>query len=133
MRYFLFFSLLSILTSPSFSQSISRGTPAKGSLQQAAKLPYRGPGYRYFSPLSYYGLRRAYVHDKVKKTVLQAYQQCHVKLPERRFVLMECSKRRGGSMKPHRTHQNGMSVDFMTPLSKQGKAKRWLDHLGVWH
>lgn len=116
-----------------YSQSTSKGSPSKGSLNNAAKLPYRGEAYRYFSPLSYYILRRGFVHHKVRNTILQAYQSCHEAMPERKFRLMECSKRKGGEMKPHRTHQNGMSVDFMTPLKKKGKTFQALDHLGIWH
>ncbi|MEL7530219.1 MAG: penicillin-insensitive murein endopeptidase [Bacteroidota bacterium] len=125
--------LLLFPLSLSQAQSISKGTPGNGSLKNAAKLPYKGIGYRYFSPLSYYVLQRGFVHEKVRKTIQQAYQSCHEAMPERKFRLMECSKRKGGPMKPHRTHQNGMSVDFMTPLQKQGKAFQALDRLGIWH
>lgn len=115
------------------TQSVSKGSPGKGSLQKAAKLPYRGEGYRYFSPLSYYVLQRGFVHNKVQKTIIAAYKDCKAEMPERKFRLMECSKRKGGPMKPHRTHQNGLSVDFMTPLQKKGKAFQALDQLGIWH
>ena len=133
MLRFLLCSLLLFVTQCSYSQSISKGSPGNGSLQNAAKLPYKGPGYRYFSPLSYYVLQRGFVHEKVRKTVQQAYKSCHESMPERKFRLMECSKRKGGPMKPHRTHQNGMSVDFMTPLQKKGKAFQMLDRMGIWH
>ena len=32
------------------------------------------------------------------------------------FVYGETGKKRGGRFKPHKTHQNGLSVDFMTPV-----------------
>ena len=36
-------------------------------------------------------------------------------------------------MFPHKTHQNGLSVDFMTPLVKDGKSYYDLDTLGADH
>ena len=47
-------------------------------------------------------------------------------------VVMECSKRKGGRPFPHRTHQNGTSVDFMTPLKKEGKIITRFDWIGMW-
>ena len=34
---------------------------------------------------------------------------------------METGHKSGGRFLPHRTHRNGMSVDFMTPMLKNGK------------
>ncbi len=42
---------------------------------------------------------------------------------------MECSNEHGGKLFPHRTHQNGLSVDFMMPLTQGGKAYYGLDDL----
>lgn len=34
-------------------------------------------------------------------------------------------------MRPHRTHQNGTSIDFKTPLMKNGKQNRSWDGIGL--
>lgn len=36
--------------------------------------------------------------------------------PQKRFVTGETGHAEGGEFKPHRTHQNGLSVDFMVPV-----------------
>jgi penicillin-insensitive murein endopeptidase len=35
------------------------------------------------------------------------------------FKYAETGRKRGGVFKPHKTHQNGLSVDFMTPVVNQ--------------
>lgn len=46
---------------------------------------------------------------------------------------MECSKENGGPLPPHRTHQNGLSVDFASPLCKFGQPYYTLDTIGAQH
>lgn len=62
-------------------------------------------------------LGRVYAHAPVADTVTAAYQSLVDRFPETDFVLGEVGWRRGGAFKPHRTHQNGLSVDFMVPLT----------------
>jgi len=112
-------------------ESASHGKVQAGSLKNAYKLPYSGNNFKYFSPLSYYVLGRAYVHSKVYKTVLDSYTHCETELPKKFFRVMECSKKHGGKMSPHRTHQNGLSIDFMTPLIKNGKQKKAYNRIGI--
>lgn len=111
-------------------QSIAHGTPQKGSLEQAWRLPRKGKNYTYVSKFSYYLLRNSYTHSKVYKTILETYEKLYELHPERHYVLMECSNQKGGKMRFHRTHQNGMSVDFMSPLLKNGKPK-YYKNLGM--
>jgi len=113
--------------------SRTTGSVGKGKLENAWLVPYFGKNYRYFSPLSYYILNRGYVHDRVHNTLLAAYQACETTCPETRFRLMECANPTGGKMWPHRTHQAGLSADFMVPKLRKGRPLRTLDHLGVWH
>lgn len=113
------------------SQSI--GTVSKGSLKNGVKLPYKGENYKYFSKLSYYMLNRAYVNAKVYNTILETYNTCETTCPKVYFRVMECSHKHGGKVAPHRTHQNGLSVDFMTPLKKGNKQYRLFDKTGIWH
>jgi penicillin-insensitive murein endopeptidase len=114
-------------------KSRTTGTVGKGKLENAWLVPYFGKNYRYFSPLSYYVLNRGYVHHRVHHTILAAYKTCETSCPDTRFRLMECAHPGGGKMWPHRTHQAGLSADFMVPKLRKGRPLRILDHLGVWH
>lgn len=104
-------------------QSIAYGSPKEGSLEQAWRLPRKGINFTYVSRFSYYLFCNSYTHSKVYKTVLDTYDKLYQLHPERRYVLMECSNKKGGKMRFHRTHQNGLSIDFMSPLLKNGKPK----------
>lgn len=46
---------------------------------------------------------------------------------------MECSESDGGKMWPHRTHQNGTSIDFGVPLIKSGKPYHLNHRFGIFH
>lgn len=48
--------------------------------------------------------------------MLDAYKAMEETLPETTFVYGETGWKSGGSFKPHKTHQNGLSVDFMVPV-----------------
>ncbi|MEL6697321.1 MAG: penicillin-insensitive murein endopeptidase [Bacteroidota bacterium] len=128
---FLIFWMIPMLSIAQPSRSF--GSVSNGSLQNGQRLAYKGSNYTYFSRLSYHLLRRAHVHHKVKAIVEEAYAVCEKHSPEYKYRVMECSRKHGGKMWPHRTHQNGLSVDFMTPLRKKQKQYRWLDRLGIWH
>ncbi len=113
--------------------SVSEGKVNNGSLVNGRKFPYNGGNYKYFSPISYTLLNRAWVHAKVLDISLKSYKVCEEKFPERKFLLMECSEKKGGRMRPHRTHQNGTSIDFGTPLLKNGEVYHFHHHFGVFH
>lgn len=112
--------------------SISVGTTGKGQLFHGKCMPFMGKNFRYFSEYSYLQ-GRAFTHHKVKKTVLDAYEKLDKLYPGRKFGLMELSKEKGGKLWPHHTHQNGMSVDLMTPLKKNGSPYYGLDDKGIMH
>ncbi len=113
--------------------SASIGTVSKGSLKNGRRFPYKGENFRYFSPMSFTFFNRAWVHSDVLDITLEAYQECQKTCPDRRFLLMECSRKKGGKMKPHRTHQNGTSIDFGSPLMKNGKPIKRDHKLGIFH
>ncbi|MEZ5059358.1 MAG: penicillin-insensitive murein endopeptidase [Saprospiraceae bacterium] len=100
--------------------SKSNGQVWNGSLENGKRLPFEGENFTTYGFFGYM-LGRTFVHDKVKKTVLDAYKICEETCPEKMFVLGECGWPFGGRFLPHRTHQNGLSVDFMTPLLESGK------------
>jgi penicillin-insensitive murein endopeptidase len=113
--------------------SISQGSVSKGSLENGRRFPYRGSNFKYFSFLSYTFFNRAWVHSKVLDISLEAYEEMEHTYPEKNFLLMECSQEKGGRMWPHRTHQNGTSIDFGVPLVKKGKARHLHNYFGIYH
>ncbi len=101
------------------SQSI--GTPASGSLVNGKRLPTRGENFVCYSYLGTL-LGRNSVNHKVRDTVLDTYAELARRLPDKTFVYGETGWPGGGSFRPHKTHQNGLSVDFMVPVIKDGRS-----------
>jgi len=112
--------------------SKSEVSVSKGELINGKLIPFKGKNFTYFDAQSYLN-GRAFLNDKVLKTLLEAYNSFETLLPNRMFYVMECSNQHGGKMFPHRTHQNGLSVDFMMPLVKENKPFYGLDTLGADH
>ncbi len=113
-------------------ESKAVGKVGDGRLEYGKLMPFAGPNFKYFDTSSYL-MGRAFLHSKVKRAVLEGYKGCEQKLSERHFRLMECAGEHGGNLFPHRTHQTGMSVDFMVPLQKEGKPFTKLDDYGKAH
>ena len=113
-------------------ESISSGTVSNGSLKNGKLIPFEGGNFQYFDTSSYLA-GRAFTSSRVKKTVLNTYQELKTLVPDRQFYIMECSNEHGGKLFPHRTHQNGLSIDFMMPLLKGSNAYYELDILGKDH
>ncbi|MFB6319658.1 hypothetical protein [Saccharicrinis sp. FJH54] len=111
--------------------SQSTGTVSNGRLNNGYKLPYKGDNFRYYSFFDYYILGRCYVHSDIYRITLDSYADLKSFYPDYTFRIMECSGRKGGRSFPHRTHQNGTSIDFMTPLKKDGKTNLFWDHTGM--
>lgn len=59
---------------------------------------------------------RTYVHSDVYEVLLNSYQVLASSIPGKVFVYGETGKKDGGSFEPHKTHRNGLSVDFMVPV-----------------
>ena len=114
-------------------ESKAVGSVRNGTLENSYLLPYSGDNFRYFSWMSYYCMNNGYLHSDVYKTVLQAYATCERTCPDIRFRVMECADKHGGKMLLHRTHQNGMSVDFMVPKKNGNRQSHFFDRLGLWH
>lgn len=113
-------------------QSQSVGSVSDGKLINGYKVQRKGTNFRYFSVIDYYFFGRCYVHSDIFQIVLDSYKELEDQYPGYNFRIMECSKRKGGSAFPHRTHQNGTSIDFMTPLKKGTKEQLWYDKTGIW-
>jgi len=91
------------------------GTAANGRASGAVPLPAQGENYTAYASLGV-TLGRTYVHQRVRDIVVDAYAATYRTLPASRFGYGETGLATGGPFKPHRTHQNGTSVDFMVPV-----------------
>ncbi len=112
--------------------SISSGTVSNGTLKNGRIFPFKGPNFIYFDSTSYLN-KHAFTHEKVHNAVLATYKKFETILPAFEFGLMECSNEHGGKIWPHRTHQNGLSVDFMSPLLKNGVSCNDFNTTGLPH
>lgn len=112
--------------------SVSVGSVSNGSLENGKLVPFSGPNFTYFEEGSYTS-GRAFLNDKVLTVVLNTYEELETGAPDRQFRIMECSNEHGGKLWPHRTHQNGLSVDFMMPLIQDGEPYYDLDDMGRRH
>lgn len=102
--------------------SVCYGTPANGRLEGGVRLPAKGDNFAPYSELGV-GLGRTYVHERVARTVTAAYAALAALRPETVYVYGETGLAQGGRFEPHRTHRNGLSVDFMVPvLDAQGRS-----------
>jgi penicillin-insensitive murein endopeptidase len=107
----------SVLCAPALA-STCFGTTSAGRIEGAVALPLEGANFIAYTEL---GLKmgRTYVHTQVRDVVLDAYAVLVRNTPGVRYVYGETGLRTGGSMPPHRTHENGTSVDFMVPVRGQ--------------
>lgn len=120
MRRTLVASALLCFAGASLAQTPSRclGTTADGKLENGWKLPHAGVNFEAYSTTGWL-LGRTYVHSQVFEVVLAAYARLSREFPDRLYVYGETGKRRGGEFSPHKTHRNGLSVDFMVPLANE--------------
>lgn len=108
------------------------GTEADGTMEHGKLIPFSGSNFRYFDTASY--LRgRAFMSDKMAKTMLASYSELEQTVPGRRFTYMESGLKYGGQIDGHRTHMNGRSIDLMVPLVKDGQPYYGLDTIGGDH
>lgn len=97
------------------AESVCHGTPEKGSLERGWKLPASGINFEPYSGLGP-TLGRTYVHSAVYKTVVGTYAVLAKSRPDTKYMYGETGKEKGGRIRPHKTHENGLSVDFMVPV-----------------
>jgi len=95
--------------------SRSIGSPSNGSLEHGKRLPTSGHNFGCYSRVGTL-LGRNSVHSSVRDAVVDAYAVLEKRAPGWHFTYGETGWPRGGRFRPHRSHQNGLSVDFMMPL-----------------
>lgn len=98
------------------AESICFGTTSKGRLENGVKLPSGGSNFVGYSSVARFA-GRTYVHSKVRDVLLSSYQTLAAEMPDKVYKYAETGFENGGKFKPHKTHQNGLSVDFMTPVT----------------
>lgn len=97
------------------AESICYGTVGHGRLEQGVQLPEAGANFSAYSQLAA-SLGRTYVHARVAEVVTDAYAALAAAQPAVHYVYGETGLATGGRFRPHRTHQNGLSVDFFVPV-----------------
>lgn len=119
------FCLAYILFSPILvwaAESTCHGTTSNGHLENGVQLPRSGPNFVTYSDVARTA-GRTYVHSEVKEIILAAYKSLEQEQPSKVYKYAETGFKNGGQFKPHKTHRNGLSVDFMTPMmNKKGES-----------
>lgn len=117
----LFLFILISLIIPSWAEcdiaveSTCYGTTKNGGLENGVKLPKKGPNFLPYSSLGVIA-GRTYVHSKVCEVIINAFESLEKTNPDKIYMYGETGLKNGGRFKPHKTHQNGLSVDFMVPV-----------------
>ena len=118
------------LATPNFaSASQCFGNTQNGRLEGGVKLPFAGKNFVSYSRSADLA-GRTYVHQEVATIVTSAYGALATSHPNKVFKYAETGFKQGGQFKPHKTHRNGLSVDFMVPvLDAQGRSVHLPTHL----
>jgi len=109
---------IAALVAPSLAaaaESQCYGTVSKGRIEGSVKLPLSGANFSAYSTLGA-SVGRTHVHSKVAAIVEASYKALATEHPEWRYVYGETGWPSGGRFRPHRSHQNGLSVDFFVPV-----------------
>ncbi|MDF1641476.1 penicillin-insensitive murein endopeptidase [Thalassolituus oleivorans] len=99
----------------SASDSICHGTTSNGSLENGVQLPSEGNNFESYSNVARLA-GRTYVHSSVYNIVVAAYSDLEREQPNKVYKYAETGFKDGGQFSPHKTHRNGLSVDFMVPV-----------------
>lgn len=97
------------------AESTCFGGVSRGHLANGVRLPEQGRNFSAYSSLGV-AAGRTYVHSKVADIAVAAYLALEQSAPGKVYVYGETGWSSGGRIRPHRTHRNGLSVDFMVPV-----------------
>lgn len=117
MKYILIF-LVSISCNTWADSSTCFGTTSNGKLINGVKLPAKGKNFVGYSSIARLA-GRTYVHSEVNNIILSAYKYLETEQPSKIYKYAETGFKTGGPFKPYKTHRNGLSVDFMTPVKNE--------------
>ncbi|MGW8390223.1 penicillin-insensitive murein endopeptidase [Pseudoduganella sp. HUAS MS19] len=100
------------------------GTVSRGSIEGSIQLPPQGANFAAYSTLAI-AMGRNHVHSEVSAIMLDAFARLEHAAPGSQYVYGETGNEHGGRFRPHRTHQNGLSVDFFVPVrDRHGRPAR---------
>jgi len=117
-------ALLALCPALALAASTCHGTVSKGSIEGSVQLPADGANFSAYSALGA-AMGRNYVHSEVAAIMLDAYASLERSAPGSIYVYGETGFAHGGRIRPHHTHNNGLSVDFFVPVrDKAGKPTR---------
>ena len=125
-KYFRFHALVKLLMLLFLSipqtviaeHSVCFGSTSNGRLENGVQLPPKGNNFVEYSAVARMA-GRTYVHSEVKTIIVNAYKELENIAPGKRYKYAETGTINGGQFKPHKTHRNGLSVDFMTPVKNE--------------
>jgi len=115
MKYTLLIIFSLLFITPTHA-SVCYGTTSNGRLENGVQLPEEGSNYVGYSSIARMA-GRTYVHSEVRKIILDAYSELEKENPNKVYKYAETGFKEGGQFRPHKTHRNGLSVDFMTPVT----------------
>lgn len=109
------FAAFASLALPAHAQSTCYGRVGDGRAEGTVSLPREGVNYVRMAqgPVT---AGRVYVHSMVFDILMDAYVALAQERPKIRWVYGETGLPQGGSFPPHKTHQNGLSVDLFVPV-----------------
>ncbi len=96
-------------------ESVCYGTVNQGKLREGAELPPSGSNFQAYSSLGH-TIGRTFLHSRISDLVVATYKHFENQDGSVKFVYGETGWKDGGRIRPHRTHQNGLSIDFMVPV-----------------
>ena len=103
-------------------ESVCFGTTDNGRIENAWKLPRSGSNFIAYSDIGV-AAGRTYLHSSIYRIILGSYNDLEAQLPNKKFMYGEIGWKSGGTFRPHKTHQNGLSVDFFVPvIDKNGNS-----------
>ncbi len=108
--------ILVIASAPVVAQeSTCYGTTRNGRLENGVRLPSEGSNFVSYGTIPEL-VGRTYVHSKVRDVIIAAYGWLETEQPSKVYKYAETGFEGGGEFKPHKTHRNGLSVDFLVPV-----------------
>lgn len=111
--------------------SVSHGSSGNGTLEHGKRLPSAGPNFETYSRFGSL-LGRTAMHSTVRDIVLAGYAKMQAAHPGTEFIYGESGFPHGGPFPPHRSHQNGTSVDFFVPVTDEAGKPTTLP-IGPWN